>query len=223
MEFLIKNPITIWLRWWLKVLFHKIKFSGRHIHLEYLCEIKQVQFSEHNTIRKYARLRDVSIGKHSYVGRESQVYHAQIGAFTCIGPEVIIGPGEHPTKDFVSSHPMFYSTLAQSNPVIVHKNRFEEFSTTHIGNDVWIGARAILKTGITVGNGAIIAAGAVVAKDVEPYSIVGGIPAKHIRYRFTQEQITHLQKTQWWNRDLNWLIEHKDEFLHIQTFMDRVK
>ncbi len=223
MEFWFKNPLTVWLRWWLKVLLIKLKYAGKHIHIEYLAEVNSVTFSEYNTVRKYARLRDAVIGRYTYVGRESQVYHAQIGAFTCIGPDVIIGPGEHPTKDFVSSHPMFYSTLAQSNPVIVEKNLFEEFSTTHIGNDVWIGARAVLKTGVRVGDGAIIAAGAVVSKDVEPYSIVGGIPAKHIRYRFSPEQIAILQHEKWWERDLEWLILHKNEFLHIDTFISGLK
>lgn len=222
MEFWLKNPFTVWLRWWLKVLFIKLTSVGKHLHIEYLAEINNVTFSEYNTIRKFARLRDVSIGRFSYVGRNSQVYHAKLGAFTCIGPDVIIGPGEHPTKDFVSSHPMFYSTLAQSNPVIVEKNLFEEFATTHIGNDVWIGARAMLKTGITIGNGAIIAAGAVVAGDVLPYSIVGGVPAKHIRFRFSPEQISYLEHVGWWDRDLDWLIRHKHEFLHIDSFMSSI-
>ncbi len=223
MEFFLKNPLTVWLRWWLKVLLVKLKYAGKHIHIEYLAELNSVKFDEYNTIRKYARLRDISLGRFTYVGRESQVYHAQVGAFSCIGPDVIIGPGEHPTKYFVSSHPMFYSTLEQSNPVIVEKNLFEEFATTHIGNDVWIGARAILKTGVRIGDGAIIAAGAVVSKDVEPYSIVGGIPAKHIRYRFSAEQIAILEKVKWWEKDLDWLIAHKNEFVHIDSFMAGLK
>ncbi len=223
MEFFLKNPLTVWLRWWLKVLLVKLKYAGKHIRIEYLVELNSVKFTEYNTIRKYARLRDTSLGRCTYVGRESQVYHAQIGAFTCIGPDVIIGPGEHPTKDFVSSHPMFYSTLAQSNPVIVDKNLFEEFATTYIGNDVWIGGRAILKTGVRIGNGAIIAAGAVVSKDVQPYSIVGGIPAKLIRYRFSPEQIAILEEEKWWQRDLEWLIEHKNEFVHIDSFIAGLK
>jgi acetyltransferase-like isoleucine patch superfamily enzyme len=90
--------------------------------------------------------------------------------------------------------------------------------TTHIGNDVWIGARAVLRTGVRIGDGAIIAAGAVVVKDVEPFSIVGGVPAKHIRYRFSAEEMERVRKSEWWNRDFAWLREHKDAMTDISRF-----
>lgn len=217
-ELIFKNPLTVWLRWLMKAFIILFKYNGKNIRIEYLAEISAVEFSSWNTIRKYARLRDVSLGKCSYVGRESQVYHARIGAFTCIGPDVIIGPGEHPSRDFVSSHPIFYSTQGQSNPVLVDKNLFDEFPITHIGNDVWIGARAVLKTGVRIGDGAIIAAGSVVTQDVEPFAIVGGVPAKHIRYRFEPDQIKQIQASEWWTRDLNWIRQHADSFTDIQKF-----
>ncbi len=223
METLLKNPITVWLRWLAKLLFLKVKYAGKNLHIEYLAEINASTFSNYNTIRKHARLRDAHLGAYSYIGRESQVYHAWIGNFTCIAPEVLIGLGEHPSKDFVSSHPMFYSTIGQSNPVIVEKNLFDEFPQTIIDNDVWIGTRAVLKTGVSIGNGAVIAAGAVVVKDVEPYSIVGGVPAKHIRYRFTPELINILQKSEWWNKDLDWLRAHKYIFKNIGLFVGNSK
>jgi len=131
----------------------------------------------------------------------------------------LIGLGEHPSKDFVSTHPMFYSTIGQSNPVIVEKSLFDEFPTTVIGNDVWIGARAVLKTGVKIGDGAIVAAGAIVVNDVEPYSIVGGVPAKHIRYRFSQEQIGTLLESRWWEKDLEWLKANKHLFARIDDFV----
>ncbi len=220
-EILFKNPLTLWLRWvllWIKLTF---KYRGKHLNLEYLCEVSGCQFSEYNTIRKYARVRDSSFGSYSYVSRETQVYHASVGKFTCIGPQVIIGPGEHPTE-FVSSHPIFYSTMGQSNPVIVEENLFEEFPRTHIGNDVWIGARAVIRTGITIGDGAIIASGAVVVQDVAPYSIVGGVPAKPIRYRFSEEEIKAIRATRWWDKDLKWLQAHKEAFGDIQAFRSLV-
>ncbi len=190
--------------------------------MEYLCEINRCIFSEYNTIYKYARVRDSSFGSYTYIGRESQVYSADVGRFTSIGPQVLIGLGEHPSKDFVSTHPIFYSTLGQSNPVIVEKNLFDEFPRTTIGNDVWIGARVILKTGVKIGDGVIVAAGSVVVKDVEPYSIVGGVPAKVIRYRFTHDEIEKLKQSKWWLKDLDWLRRNKHLFTSIDSFIKEV-
>jgi acetyltransferase-like isoleucine patch superfamily enzyme len=218
MEALIKNPITLWLRWLIRLLLYKMRYAGRHIRMEYLAEVSNCTFTEYNTIYKYARLRDAHLGRCTYVGRESQVYHAKIGNFTCIGPGVMLGLGEHPTSDFVSSHPMFYSTRGQSNPVIVEQDLFDEMPETQIGHDVWIGARAIIRTGVKIGNGAIIAAGAVVVKDVEPFSIAGGVPAKHIRYRFNDEQISRIERSEWWNKDLDFLRKNRDAFLSIDRF-----
>ncbi len=218
MEVLLKNPITIWLRWLWQWTSFKIRFSGKHLRMEYLTEISNCHFSEYNTLYKYSRLRDVHMGRFSYVGRETQVYHARIGSFTSIGPQVLIGLGEHPADGFVSTHPMFYSDRGQSNPVIVGKTLFDEMPITKIGNDVWIGARAILRTGVKIGDGAIIAAGAVVVKDVEPFSIVGGVPAKHIRYRFSPEEIERIRSSEWWTKDLQWLREHRQAMTHIGRF-----
>lgn len=220
-ELLFKNPLTLWLRWVITWVRLKWQYRGKNLTLEYLCEVSSTQFAEYNTIRKYARVRDCIMGSYSYISRESQVYHASIGKFTCIGPQVIIGPGEHPTN-FVSSHPIFYSTMGQSNPVIVDNNLFDEFPRTHIGNDVWIGARAVLRTGIKVGDGAIIASGAVVVRDVPPYCIVGGVPAEPIRFRFSEEEIAAIRATRWWDQDLEWLKKHKDAFTEIGEFM-RIK
>ena len=219
MEVLLKNPLTLWLRWLWQWASYKIRFSGKHLRMEYLTEISQCEFSEYNTLYKYSRLRDVRMGRFSYVGRETQVYHARIGSFTSIGPQVLIGLGEHPADGFVSTHPMFYSDRGQSNPVLVEKPLFEEMPVTEIGNDVWIGARAILRTGVKIGDGAIVAAGAVVVKDVEPFSIVGGVPAKHIRYRFSKEEIERIQRSEWWTKDLRWLKENREAMTHISRFV----
>lgn len=218
MDVLFKNPITLWLRWLVQYALYKFHYRGKHLRMEYLTEVSQCRFSEYNTLYKYSRLRDIHMGRFSYVGRETQVYHARIGSFTSIGPQVLIGLGEHPAEGFVSTHPMFYSDRGQSNPVIVDEPLFEEMPITEIGHDVWIGARAILRTGVKVGDGAIIAAGAVVVKDVEPYSIVGGVPAKHIRFRFTPEEIARIQGSNWWNQDLVWLKQHRDAMTHISRF-----
>ena len=108
--------------------------------------------------------------------------------------------------------------------MIVEKNLFDEFPSTDIGNDVWIGNNVIIKYGVKIGDGAILGAGAVVTKDVEPYSIVGGVPAKVIKYRFSPDEIKFLLAFKWWDKDLNWLKENKHKFQNIGEFMiDKAK
>lgn len=220
MKALFQNPCTYWLRWLFKKWSLEAKYRKQQLHLEYMAEVSNCEFGNYNTIYKYARIRNSVLGDFSYVARNSQIYNTTIGKFTCIGPNVNTGMGAHPSSDFVSSHPLFYSTLGQSSGlVIVEKNLFEEFPTTEIGNDVWIGNNAIIKYGVKIGDGAIIGAGAVVTRDVEPYSIVGGVPAKIIKYRFSQDEIEFLMAFKWWDKDLEWLKANKDAFQNIGPFM----
>ena len=86
---------------------------------------------------------------------------------------------------------------------------------------MWIGSGAYIKSGVRIGDGAVIGAGAVVTKDVEPYAIVGGIPAKVIRYRFSREQIEALLNIKWWNKDDKWLEENGKFFVDIQQFINK--
>jgi acetyltransferase-like isoleucine patch superfamily enzyme len=107
------------------------------------------------------------------------------------------GLGRHPTN-FLSTHPYFYSHHYRNTLGLAGGGCFDELPRTRVGNDVWIGARAIILDGVTVGDGAIIAANAVVTKDVQPYTIVGGVPAKLLRRRqITPEMLG--EKANWWD------------------------
>lgn len=131
--------------------------------------------------------KGVKIGENSYLNAYASVEkNTVIGRYCSIGEGCLLGAGEHPTQ-FLSTSPRVYGN--NYNNII---------KQTRIGNDVWIGAKAIVKCGITIGNGAIIGAGAVITKDVPPYAIVGGVPARLIRYRFDKETIEKLQQTEWW-------------------------
>jgi carbonic anhydrase/acetyltransferase-like protein (isoleucine patch superfamily) len=99
------------------------------------------------------------------------------------------------------------------------KQYFSEFKETRIGNDVWIGENSIVMDGVTIGNGAIVAAGSVVVKDVAPFSIVGGVPARLIRLRFVPEKIRFIEDSQWWNRDESWLRENLHLFHDVERFV----
>jgi acetyltransferase-like isoleucine patch superfamily enzyme len=222
METLLTNPLTLWLRWFFTKCLLEIKLWKKHLTIEYMVEVKNCSFGNYNTLYKYARLRNTSLGDFSYVAREAQVHYAKVGKFCCIGPNVKIGLGAHPSSGFVSSHPLFYSTRGQASGLtLVEEDLFNEYEETIIGHDVWIGANAIIKSGLTIGDGAIIASGAVVTKDVEPYSVVGGVPAKTIKYRFDEDKIAFLRSFKWWDKDLNWLKNNQAFFLDIDSFMNQ--
>jgi acetyltransferase-like isoleucine patch superfamily enzyme len=162
------------------------------------CLIVNSSLGEHVTVYKNCSLSDVAVERFSYIAGNSVLSMVQLGGFCSIGPELICGLGGHPTH-FVSTNPVFFSTLRQSGISFSDKDYFSERQETVIGNDVWIGARVLIKDGVRIGSGAIIAAGAVVIKDVPDYAVVGGVPAKLIRWRFPQSIIEKLLQIKWWN------------------------
>lgn len=149
-------------------------------------------------INSGATIVDSTIGRYTYTCYDDEIVNCDIGQFCSISDEVVIGGAEHP-MDWVSTSPVFQS-VKHSGP----KRKFSEFDfegikKTIIGNDVWIGRRAIIKAGVTVGDGAVIGSGSVVTKDVPPYAIVGGVPAKILKYRFDEDTIKELLQSEWWN------------------------
>ncbi len=205
---LFKNPFSLWLFWLVQKTYLELKYWKRKVHLGYLTNVYKSTFGGHNKLYDQVRLWYSSIGEYSYVAKNSQITRAHIGKFCAIGPNVQMGLGTHPTRNFVSIHPAFYSTFKQVPITFSDKDIFMEHSYIHIGNDVWIGASAIIADGISIGDGAIVAAGAVVTKNVEPYEIVGGVPAKHIKKRFTEEQIKFLLEFKWWDKNKDWHIQN---------------
>jgi chloramphenicol O-acetyltransferase type B len=144
-------------------------------------------------------LNNCTIGNYSYIGRKSIVQNTTIGGYCSIANDVCIGLGAHP-KDFFSTSPLFYRVKNTFKINLIDCDlSFDEFIPIIIGNDVWIGARAMIMDGVTVGDGAIVAANAVVTKDVPPYAIVAGVPAKVISYRFEQKKISSLLILKWWD------------------------
>ena len=140
-----------------------------------------------------------SIGNYTYTGQYCFIQNSQLGRFISIAAMVRIGPTNHPYER-PSQHLFAYNGegygFMPKDESFLEKRKAK---TTFIGNDVWIGHGAVIQSGLTVGDGAVIASNAVVTKDVPPYAIVGGVPAKVIKYRFDPETITALQEIAWWN------------------------
>lgn len=164
------------------------------------------------------------LGKFSYIGRNC-VLNANIGSFCSIADNVKVVEGDHPLH-FVSTSPVFYSTKGQAVEYFAQNDMYDEVALLEtipkvsviIGNDVWIGENVLIRGGVKIGNGACIAMGAVVTKDVPPYSIVGGVPARVIRKRFSNEDCELLLKSEWWLKDNNWLQKNAYAFNSIEEF-----
>jgi len=151
-------------------------------------------------------VKSLTIGAYSYIGRDSEIRSASIGRFCSIARRVVMAQEEHPTS-YVSSHPISFNPQSYFSEDsyfrgVVERRAFTDRKTVEIGHDVWIGDRVCIRSGVKIGTGAIIGAGAVVVRDVEPYSIVGGVPSKLIRMRFSERLVGQLLMSQWWDYDI---------------------
>lgn len=139
-----------------------------------------------------------SLGAYSYIGRGTQLIYASVGKFCSISGNVLIGMGHH-TLSYLSNSPLFTEKNNGTGHSWTDRESLLPYKLVTIGNDVWIGTRAMVLGGVTIGDGAVIGAGAIVTKDVPPFAIVAGVPARIVRYRFSEEIIARLEVMQWWN------------------------
>lgn len=168
-----------------------------------------------------SELSNVSIGKYSYVGNQCFIVNTDIGKFCSIADKCCMGANEHPLE-YISTSPVFCGI----------KNIMKKNFSSHplpaakkivIGNDVWIGAGVYIKGGVTISDGAVIGMGSVVTKDVGPYEIWAGNPARPIRKRFSDEQIEELKKVCWWNWEDDTIEKAAVDFNSVKEFLDVVK
>ena len=190
------------------VVWHAI-YNCRRLKFYPSCEISlKSKFEGANKLYQYVSFRG-SMGYGSYIGPHCEV-EAIIGRFTSIASYVKNNRGTHPySYPYVTTSPMFFSTQLQNGKTFAKEMMYDEFRDfVQVGNDCWIGEKAFLVGGITIGDGAVVLAGAIVAKNVPPYAIVGGIPAKVIKYRYDEETIKFLLDFKWWTRDISWFEEN---------------
>ncbi len=167
------------------------------------------------------RIYDAIIGDYTYISMGAYISQTTIGKFCSIGPNFFCGFGIHPTTG-VSTSPMFYSTLRQNGITLALTDKYEERKRITIGNDVFIGANVTILDGVTIGDGAIVGAGAVVVKDVEPYMIVGGVPATIIRPRFPQKIIEKMLACEWWKWSPSDLCNVEKNFSDVDSFLRQI-
>ncbi len=171
-----------------------------------------------------------SMGRGSYISHSSNL-DARIGRFSSIGARVRVIQGAHPYKaPYVSTSPYFFSDAGQCGVSVLDEpvydeHRYSDPGRRHavvIGSDVWIGTDARLIAGVTVADGAVVLAGAMVTKDVPPYAIVGGVPARILGYRYDESVIARLLDIRWWDRDMSWINARHHLFTSLPSFLSSI-
>lgn len=191
---------------------HKV-MSGILKILAKICPIKKARHylkilaDQQKRIAEYRiMLRDCNVGEHTYISgyKRPRKEYVTIGKYCSIAREVKLGLGNHPSH-LLSTHPFVYYN-SEFVPFFVDIKapddriiKIETFKKINIGNDVWIGSRAIIMDGVNIGDGAIIGANAVVTKDIPPYAIAVGSPARVVKYRFEPQIIQELLEIKWWD------------------------
>lgn len=197
-----------------RLLYSNITYSIRY-------PFSKNKFEGNNIVFRKTKLKRCCIGFGTYFGHNNSFYDAKFGKLCSIGSNINMATGQHPLHKFVSTHPSFFSSKEQAGFSFVSDDIFQELyeEKLEIGNDVWIGDNVIFTKNVKIGNGAVIGAGSIVTKDVPPYSIVAGNPAKIINYRFSEEEIKKLVSIDWFQWSFEELDKRCDDFTNIEVFI----
>lgn len=204
----LKGLVPSSLKRWIRTLIFKRR--NRSVFVGPFVEIDPftTKAGKNSSINAYTRVAKTEIGTYTYFARNCNIMNTTIGSYCSIGPGTKIGLGNHPIH-FISTSPIFYSTKGQLNgSKWVDRDYYQEFSPVTIHDNVWIGANVYVADGVTIGEGAVCAAGSVITKDVPPYAIMSGVPAKVTKYRFEQETIRRLLEMELFSHNESWLREN---------------
>ena len=213
------------------VYIYRIKHNGKKIAISYYSYVINSFFEGMNRIAAGAKLINCSCGCFTYIGNDSDLSYTKIGRFCSISRNVIVCRGNHPLH-YITTHPSFYYDTSKQIGCTIHKGaplydniyRYPENENKYqviIGNDVWIGSHVLILGGVVVGDGSVIAAGSVVTKDVEPYSIVGGNPARLIRKRFSSDVVEKLLEMKWWEKPIEEIMANYTDYQDIDVFFKK--
>ncbi|MCR4589522.1 MAG: antibiotic acetyltransferase [Lachnospiraceae bacterium] len=187
--------------------------STKSIFLEGSYISKDSLIEGHNYLGKNTELHGCRLGYGSYINNNGDFSHADIGYFTSIGTNVKTAVGGHPLNGYCAMHPAFTDPAHTFGFSYVKEKLYEDDTPRiSIGSDVWIGNNVTILDGAKIGDGAVVGAGAVVKGELPPYSINAGVPARTIRYRFSEEEIKELLKLKWWEKDEKWIHSHIEDF-----------
>lgn len=186
------------------------------------CYIKDSHIGPWTELMRGTMLMESTFGDYSYTAGDVSIVYTDVGKFTSIASHVRINPGNHPMWRVTQHHATY--RRKQYGFDDVDDAEFFEWRREHrctIGHDVWLGHAAIVMPGVSVGTGAVVGSGAVVTKDVEPYTIAVGVPAKPIKQRFSDGVVEKLLKIKWWDWDRPILEERFDELLDLDLFLEK--
>ena len=206
----------------LVLLKNLLSLPGRLLgHVALFCVLQETTVDKTAAICSGVRFYRGKIGKYSYIGNNSFVSDTDIGNFTSISTDCYIGGTSHP-MNWVSTSPVFHKweNIMKKN---FARHEFDIFKKTQIGNDVWIGNRVMIKAGVKIADGAVIGMGSIVTKDVGPYEIWAGNPAKLLRKRFDNETIENLMRIKLWEWDDETIKREADKFMAPSELLEEWK
>lgn len=183
--------------------------------------IKESKIHKNSKVASKSSVYFSTVEKYSYIGKNCLIIKASIGRYNSIANNVIIGGANHPLN-WASTSPVFHEGKNILGKNLASLN-FETSYKTLIGNDVWIGSNALIKGGIEISDGAVIGMGSIVTKNVGPYEVWAGNPAKFIKKRFSEEIIKELLEIKWWNLKDSDIKKIANHFNDVETLINQVK
>lgn len=185
----------------------------------HLRAIKNCRIHKTSKVCSGSHLINTTIGKHSDIGYDCTIINTEIGAFCSFGANIVIGGANH-TVDWVSTSPVFNENKDHLTKKFSH-HKFDLSNHTIIGNDVWIGNSVLIKANVTVGDGSVIGMGSVVTKDIPPYEIWAGNPARFIKNRFENDIASELLHMKWWDWEDEKIELYSSSFTNVSEFIKK--
>nr|MDN4742047.1 CatB-related O-acetyltransferase [Lachnospiraceae bacterium C1.1] len=185
--------------------------------------IRNAEFEGRNFLGRNTSFVNGRMGYGSYINRDGDITETDIGRYSSIGANVSTVVGRHPIEKQLAMHPAFTDPDPVFGFSFAKKKTFAENNgRISIGNDVWIGNHVKILDGVKIADGAVIGAGAVVTKDIPPYAVAAGVPARVIKYRFDEKTVEKLLRLKWWDKEESWIRTNIDGFEDAKLLLDKL-